>query len=538
MSGLAPCLMVQGTSSGVGKSLLTAALCRIFASAGYRVAPFKSQNMSLNAAVTAEGGEIGRAQAAQAEAAGIAPSVDHNPILLKPEGDDRSQVIVMGRAVATVSFREYGRMLPGLVPTVAACLERLRRAHDVVVIEGAGSPAEINLAAMDIVNMRIARMAEAPVLLVGDIDRGGVFAAFVGTLALLDAADRARVAGFIVNKFRGDLSLLSPGLDDLTCRTSVAVLGVVPYISERLMPAEDSLDLDGQEFPSVRRKGAWGPVAGPHVQTGAYAPVAGPHVQIAVVRLPRIANFDDFEPLAREPGVRVRFVQEPVQLARADLIVVPGTKSTVADLRWLRERGFAEVVSAAAAAGRPVLGICGGFQMLGACVRDPGHVESQEDSVPGLGLLPAVTTFLGRKTTVQVRARVSAAAGFLAGAAGVTLAAYEIHAGRTERGGAPPVFDSVERGGAMTEDGEGAVNPRGNVVGTYLHGLFSSGALRRAMLKALARRRGDPGEARWGAPEPAADRYHRLAALVAPALDLRAIGALAGIDMAAEAARP
>jgi adenosylcobyric acid synthase len=518
MSGLAPCLMVQGTSSGAGKSLLTAALCRLVASAGYRVAPFKSQNMSLNAAVTADGGEIGRAQAAQAEAAGIAASIDHNPILLKPEGDDRSQVIVMGRVVATIGFREYARMLPGLVPIVAACLDRLRRAHDVVLIEGAGSPAEINLAATDIVNMRIARMADAPVLLVGDIDRGGVFAAFVGTLALLDAADRARVAGFIVNKFRGDRSLLAPGLDDLTARTSVPVLGVVPYIAESLMPSEDSLDLDTPATVHLER-----------------ADREARSLTVAVVRLPRIANFDDFEPLAREPGVRVLFVQDPAQLARADLIVLPGTKSTVADLRWVRERGFAEAVSVAAAHGRPVLGICGGFQMLGACVRDPEHVESREDGVPGLGLLPAVTTFVARKTTVQVRARVSAGAGFLSGAAGVTLAAYEIHAGRTDRGGAPAAFDCVERGGIISEDGDGAVSPRGNVVGTYLHGLFASDGLRRAMLHALARRRGRDGDAAWGTAEP--DPYDRLAALVAPALDLRAIGALAQIDINAPAAR-
>ena len=522
MTAPAACLMVQGTSSGVGKSLLAAALCRIIASAGYRVAPFKSQNMSLNAAVTAGGGEIGRAQAAQAEAAGVAASVDHNPILLKPETDDRSQVIVMGRAVATVGFREYARMLPRLVPTVAACLERLRHAHDVIVIEGAGSPAEINLAGVDVVNMRIARMAEAPVLLVGDIDRGGVFAAFVGTLALLETADRARVAGFIVNKFRGDRSLLTPGIDDLIARTSVPVLGVVPYIAERLMPAEDSLDLFEHRDPE---RLLTSPV-GRHSRGPA---VRGPDVQIAVVRLPRIANFDDFEPLAREPGVRVRFVQEPAQLAHADLVVLPGTKSTVADLQWLRERGFAEAVSMAAAAGRPVLGICGGFQMLGACVRDPGHVESDLDSAPGLGLLPAVTTFVDQKTTVRVRARVGAAAGFLAGAAGVTVAGYEIHAGRTERGRAPAVFECVERGGAITEDSDGAVNGRGNVVGTYLHGLFSSDGLRRAMLEALARRRGQDADAAWG--EPHRDRYDRLAALVAPALDLRAIGALAGIDL-------
>lgn len=521
MSALAPCLMVQGTSSGVGKSLLTAALCRIFAAAGYRVAPFKSQNMSLNAAVAGDGGEIGRAQAAQAEAAGVPPSVDHNPILLKPEADDRSQVIVMGRAVASVRFTEYARMLPGLVPTVAACLERLRRAHDVVVIEGAGSPAEINLAGVDIVNMRMARMADAPVLLVGDIDRGGVFAAFVGTLALLDAADRVRVAGFIINKFRGDRALLAPGLDDLTARTSVPVLGVVPYIAERLMPAEDSLDL--LEHGSL--EGAPNPPGGGRSAC----------VDIVVVRLPRIANFDDFEPLAREPGVRVRFVREPAELACADLIVLPGTKSTVADLQWLRERGFAEAVSAAAAAGRPVLGICGGFQMLGAWVRDPAHVESQHDSVPGLALLPSVTTFVGDKMTVQVRARVTAAAGFLAGAAGVTLHAYEIHAGRTDRGGAPAVFEYLARGGAVTDDGDGAVNARGNVVGTYLHGLFASDGVRRAMLEALVPRGGHGGEAAWRSPN--ADPYDRLAALVAPAIDLRAIGDLVSIDLTAAAAR-
>jgi adenosylcobyric acid synthase len=501
--------MVQGTSSGVGKSLLTAALCRVFADAGYRVAPFKSQNMSLNAAVTADGGEIGRAQAAQAHAARIEPCTDHNPILLKPEADDRSQVVVMGRAVATVGFREYGRMLPGLVPTVAACLERLRRAHDVIVIEGAGSPAEINLAGVDLVNMRIARMADAPVLLVGDIDRGGVFAAFVGTLALLEAADRARVAGFIVNKFRGDRSLLAPGLDDLTARTGVPVLGVVPYIAERLMPAEDSLDLD-EHVPSVKTLR---------------------DVDIAVLRLPRIANFDDFEPLAREPGVRVRFVQEPAELAHADLVVLPGTKSTVADLQWLRERSLTDAISAAAAAGRPVLGICGGFQMLGACVRDPAHVESRHDSVPGLALLPTVTTFVAQKTTVRVRARVTATAGFLAGAAGTMVAAYEIHAGRTDCGGAPAVFDRLERGGAVTDDADGAVNARGNVVGTYLHGLFASDGVRHAMLEALVRRRGHHGDPGWGAPQP--DPYDRLAALVAPALDLPAVGALLGLDVTA-----
>src|SRR5437660_6844700 len=338
MTQRAPCLMVQGTGSGVGKSVLTAALCRLFARAGYRVAPFKSQNMALNASVTADGGEIGRAQAARAGAAGVEPGVDMNPSLLKPEAGDRSQVVVRGRAVGTVDWREYGRMQPRLLPIVAESLERLRRAHDLVLIEGAGSPAEINLTATEIVNMRVARLADARVLLVGDIDRGGVFAALVGTLALLEPADRARVAGLIVNKLRGDGSILTPGLDELAARTGVPVLGVVPWIDERLVPAEDSLDLEA--FARGARDGV------------------ADAIEIAVVRLPRIANFDDFEPLAGEPGVRVRFATTPAALCAADLVVLPGSKSTMADPAWLHETGLAPAVVAAASAGRPVLGVC------------------------------------------------------------------------------------------------------------------------------------------------------------------------------------
>jgi adenosylcobyric acid synthase len=338
MSGVAPCLMVQGTASGVGKSLLAAAFCRIFARAGYRVAPFKSQNMALNAAVTFEGGEIGRAQAAQAAAAGIEPTVDMNPILLKPEPGYRSQVVVRGRAVARVSWPEYQRMQAELLPVVAESLARLRRAWDLVIIEGAGSPAEINLRDSDIVNMTVARMADAPVVLVGDIDRGGVFAALLGTLALLDSADRARVGGLIVNRFRGDATVLAAGLTELAARAGVPVLGVVPYLDASLVPAEDSLDLDE---PS-----RWG------------APGA---LDIAVVRLPHIANFDDFEPLAAEPGVAVRFVRGPDEIRRADVIVLPGSKSTVCDLHWLFASGFAPAILGAAADGRPIVGICGGY---------------------------------------------------------------------------------------------------------------------------------------------------------------------------------
>jgi len=506
MARQAPCLMVQGTGSGVGKSLLTAALCRLFARAGYRVTPFKAQNMALNAAV-ADGGEIGRAQAAQAEAAGVEPTVEMNPILLKPESDHRSQVIVRGRPLTSADWGAYREMQGALLGIVAESLERLRRTFELVLIEGAGSPAEINLRAHDIVNMRVARLADARVLLVGDIDRGGVFAALVGTLALLDPADRARVAGLIVNKLRGDGSILTPGLDELAARTGVPVLGVVPWIDERLVPAEDSLDLEA--FARGARDGV------------------ADAIEIAVVRLPRIANFDDFEPLAGEPGVRVRFATTPAALCAADLVVLPGSKSTMADLAWLHETGLAAAVVAAASAGRPVLGVCGGFQMLGETLRDPQRVESERAAAVGLGLLPVTTTFSREKTTVRVRARV-AASGLLRGAAGSELAAYEIHAGRSEvtRRASRP-FTIVERGGAAVDDPEGAMNARGNVVGTYLHGLFADGALRRSLLCLLAELRGRPADARWGAPD--ADRYERLADIVGGALDMPAIAKLAGL---------
>jgi adenosylcobyric acid synthase len=447
--------MVQGTASGVGKSLLAAALCRIFARAGYRVAPFKSQNMSLNAAVTADGGEIGRAQAVQAAAAGIEPTVDMNPILLKPETDERSQVVVRGRAVASLDWRGYGRLAPTLWPVIVESLDRLRRAHDLVVIEGAGSPAEINLE-LDLANMRVAALAGAPVLLVGDIDRGGVFAALVGTLALLAPDDRARVAGLVVNRFRGDPSVLGPGLDLLTARTGVPVLGVVPHLGEAPLPEEDSLGLE-----SLPRD------------------VAEARLSVAVPRLPRIANFDDLEPLAAEPGVAVRFVTHPEAVDGSDVVVLPGSKTTVADLAWLRARGLDAAIARAAADGRPVIGICGGYQMLGAP---------------------------------------------FGAAAGAVVAGYEIHYGRTTAHGGAPVFALTERAGAPTDGVDGT--RAGSVVGTYLHGCLSSGALRRALLTPVAARRGVVPDPRWGAAV-LADRYDRLADRVAASLDLEALGRIA-----------
>lgn len=508
MSNLAPCLMIQGTSSAVGKSVLATAFCRLFARAGYRVAPFKSQNMALNSSVTVDGGEIGRAQAAQAEAAGIEPTVDMNPILLKPESDHRSQVVVRGRAVASATFREYARMKPDLLGVVAESLQRLRREYDVVIIEGAGSPAEINLRDGEIVNMRIARLADARVLLAGDIDRGGVFAAFVGTLELLPAEDRARVAGFVVNKFRGDATLLTSGFHELTARTGVPVLGVVPYIAEPLVPAEDSLNLEDLER-----------VSGPAI------------LELAVARLPRIANFDDVEPLVREPGVRVRFARGPEELRNADLIVLPGSKNTAEDLAWLRAAGLADEITRAAVAGRPVVGICGGYQMLGLAIHDPDHVESPAAVTPGLGLLPVVTRLERDKTTVRVRGRVRGESGPFAGAAGTEIRAYEIHVGRTEVAAGRQPFQVVTRGGASVDQSEGALNDGGNVVGTYLHGLFANDPLRRALLVHLASRRAVPPEPAWGSASEATTRYDRLAGIVAASCDLAAIGKLVGLEL-------
>ena len=550
---LAPCLMIQGTASGVGKSVLTAALCRLFARAGYRVAPFKSQNMALNAAVTADGREIGRAQAAQAEAAGVEPTVDMNPILLKPEGENRSQVVVGGVSRGSFDFTEYGAMRAQLFPIVEASLGRLRRTYDLVVIEGAGSPAEINLNDGEIVNMRIARLAGAPVVLVGDIDRGGVFAAFVGTLALLNSEDRKRINAFLINKFRGDASLLTSGLDLLTHRTGRPVLGVVPYLDDIPVAAEDSLDLDGPgACRSLEEDSAPARVLGARVeeQHGLGASVeerhgsagvlrasggmgghfGAPHVvNIAVVRLPRIANFDDFEPLAREPRVRVRFVRRAADLGAADLVILPGSKNTIADLAWLRATGLAEAIVAAEAQKQLVLGICGGYQMLGKTLHDPLGVESAAGETAGLGLLQTVTTFASEKTTVRVRARVEAAAGPFAGARGLEVETYEIHTGVTRVSGSDRLFTVTRRNAAATDEADGAMNARGTVAGTYLHGLFASDGLRRALLVHLAERKGLAPDPRWGTAARA-DRYDRLADIVGAALDLALLARLARVD--------
>ena len=353
-------LMIQGTASSAGKSLLVAALCRIFHQDGVRVAPFKAQNMALNSFVTREGHEMGRAQVVQAQAAGLEPHVDMNPILLKPEQDARSQVVVMGKPWAALAAGEYYRRKGELWSVVTAALDRLRERYDLVVIEGAGSPAEINLRESDIVNMAVARYARAPVLLVGDIDRGGVFAALVGTMVLLEEGERRLIKGFVINKFRGDVTLLHDGLTMLEERTGVPVLGVVPFIRDLQIAEEDSVALDGVSQAGDRGQG-----------TGEKGQGISDKVDIAVIRLPRISNFDDFDALALEEGVQVRFVDDPDRLGHPQAVILPGTKSTIADLLWLRRVGLARAICALAENGIPVVGICGGYQMLGRTISDP-----------------------------------------------------------------------------------------------------------------------------------------------------------------------
>ncbi|MFQ5827235.1 MAG: cobyric acid synthase, partial [Dehalococcoidia bacterium] len=432
-------LMIQGTGSYVGKSVLVAALCRIFRQDGFQVAPFKAQNMALNSFVTRDGGEMGRSQVVQAEAAGVEPSVDMNPILIKPEADTRSQVVVLGKPRITLDPGAYYRRTPELLRVARGALERLRSRYEIVVIEGAGSPAEINLKDREIVNMRIAKLAGSPVLLVGDIDKGGVFASLVGTLALLEADEREYVKGFIINKFRGEVALLQPGLEQLERLTQKPVVGVVPYHHGPLVPEEDSVSI-------------WGGGAGPLEKA----------IHIAVIHLAHISNSTDFEPLQQEEDVHLYYVREPAGLGEPDVIILPGSKSTVADLALLRQMGLAGAIVERAGAGTPVVGICGGFQMLGQRICDPHHVESRDDSVPGMGLLPVDTAFEATKATSQVRARVEGDRGLLAGAGGQEVIGYEIHMGRTTGQGATPPFRIIRRPEGEADYPDGAQDPEGN----------------------------------------------------------------------------
>ena len=486
-------LMLQGTSSSVGKSFLAAGLCRLYARRGLRVAPFKAQNMALNSAVTPDGAEIGRAQAVQADAARVAPEAAMNPILLKAEGDSSCQVVVMGRSLGSYPAVQYRALRETLWPQVGGALDDLRRRFDLVVIEGAGSPAEVNLRRGEIVNMRVADAAGAPVLLVGDIDRGGVFAALLGTLDLLDADERRRICALVVNRFRGDRGLFVDGVRFLQDRSSLPVLGVVPWLDVRL-PAEDSLDLERLTRP---RPDAI--------------------IDVAVLHFDRISNFDELEQLASEPGISVRLVSDSGRLGRPDLVILPGSKTTVADLRRLRDSGLADAVLAAHAGGAAVLGICGGYQMLGREIRDPGRVESSTGA-EGLGLLPVVTTFEAVKVTSRRQGRVIGRTGLLGCANGLPVSGYEIHMGRVS-GEAPAALDL---------DGvpEGVVSGDGWTVGSSLHGLLTERAFRRAVLEALARRKGV--ELPAAAPDPP-DPFERMADCLEECLDVPALDRIVGL---------
>ncbi len=440
-------IMMQGTMSNAGKSLLAAALCRIFRQDGYRVAPFKSQNMALNSFITAGGGEMGRAQVVQAEAAGIAPDVRMNPILLKPTTDVGSQVIVNGVVQGNMRAMEYYRRKREFLPAVMEAYEALAAEYDVIVIEGAGSPAEINLKQDDFVNMGLAKLVDAPVLLIGDIDRGGVFAQLYGTIALLEADERARVKGTVINKFRGDRSILEPGLRQLETLCGVPVAGVIPYTH---------VDVDDEDSLSERFS----------------RDTARKLLDVAAIRLPRISNFTDFSPFERYENVSLRYVEKVSELGAPDMILIPGTKSTIADLQWLRQSGLEAAVLKEAARGTLVFGVCGGYQMLGSAVSDPDGVEAAGvTQLRGMGLLPMETVFHGEKVQTQTRGRFSGVKGLLSGLNGLAYEGYEIHMGRSE-----------EKMPALAGEG--------NVYGSYVHGIFDAPGVTDAILKALCEKRG------------------------------------------------
>ena len=509
-------LMVQGTASHVGKSVMVSALCRIFRQDGFRVAPFKAQNMSNNSYVTADGGEIGRAQAVQADAAGVEARVEMNPILLKPEADHISQVVVMGRPLLSAKAKDYFGLKPQLWEAVRTSLDSLRADFDIVVVEGAGSPAEINLKKNEIVNMRVARYANAPVLLCGDIDRGGIFAFFVGTLELLEPEERELIKGFIINKFRGDPSLLTDGITWLEERTGIPVAGLVHYYRDIHVPEEDSVALD--DAPAAPSQAV---------------------LDVAVIQLPHISNFDDFDPLARHSGVELRYVDSVDQLGRPDLVIIPGTKTTIPDLAWMNKQGLSQAVKELHAGGAAVIGVCGGYQMLGTKVSDPEHIESSITELDGLGLLDLTTVFEGTKETHRIKGRVVAATGLLAGASGMSVSGYEIHMGRTVGEGISPPFRIEDRADVPVDGAgelDGALDASGSVMGTYIHGLFHNGELRTAILNELARRKGVslPGVTN----ELDLDReYDKLADWVRSSLDMDLVYRMSGLSRDYDAAR-
>ncbi|MBM4275105.1 MAG: cobyric acid synthase [Deltaproteobacteria bacterium] len=460
-------LMILGSGSDVGKSMVVAALCRVFRQAGVWVAPFKAQNMALNSFITPEGGEMGRAQVVQSQAAGLAPHVDMNPILLKPSSEVGSQVIVHGKVYGNFPAREYYRHKPRLVRKVMESFRRLQEQYELIVLEGAGSAVELNLQKNDLVNFNMARKAEAATLLVADIDRGGIFASTVGTWHLLTRWQRRLLSGFIINKFRGDAALFDDGVKIIEKRTGRPVLGVLPYLSDLALPEEDSVALSRKMCsPGGGEDGC---------------------LRVGVVRLPHISNYTDFDPLEQEPGVALIYLSPLDSLDNLDLLIIPGTKNTINDLNYLNHTGWSDRIGEYARRGRELIGICGGFQILGDEVRDPLGVEGPPGSAPGLGLLPVATTLAGEKTTTQVEA--------VAPKSEEKIRAYEIHMGvTTAQGPGRPAFIIVSQNGQPVETPDGWVDEGGNVWGTYLHGLFDNDGFRRDLLARIRVRKGQAAE--------------------------------------------
>lgn len=463
MINLAKVIMVQGTTSNAGKSLLTAGLCRVFMQDGYKVAPFKSQNMALNSYITKDGFEMGRAQVMQAEAAGIEPTVEMNPILLKPTNDTGSQVIINGEVLCNMSAKEYHKCKKQFANDVMKAYNKLDEKYDIIVIEGAGSPAEINLKENDIVNMGMAKMADAPVIIVGDIDRGGVFASLAGTIMLLDEDEKARVKGMVINKFRGDVKILEPGLKMIEDITHKPVLGVLPYLH---------IDVDDEDSLSDR------------LVKNAVADI----IDIAVMRLPRVANFTDINPLEYIPGVSLRYVKTVREFGNPDMIIIPGTKNTMEDLLWLRESGLEASILKSASKGTIVFGICGGYQMLGEMLYDPFGIEHGGE-LKGIGLLPTKTTFEKQKVRTRVEGKFNLLEGALTSLNGIDLEGYEIHMGKTELlNGVSSLTTINETAGGNSTHCDGAF--KGNVYGTYVHGVFDKEEVTKAIVTALLNTKG------------------------------------------------
>ena len=497
-------LMFLGTGSDVGKSVLAAAFCRIFKNEGYRVAPFKAQNMALNSFITPQGGEMGRAQVVQAEAAGVEPHVDMNPVLLKPTSQVGSQVIVLGRAIGNFSAKDYYEYKKELVPIVRGAFARLCAENDFIIMEGAGSAVELNLKEHDLVNMAMAEMADAKCILVGDIDRGGIFAALLGSFSLMEAGERDRIIGFIVNKLRGDPRLFEDGVEILQSRSGVPVLGVVPYFENISLPEEDSVALG-------RRMGRTQYKTGPGC------------IRIGVVRLPFISNYTDFDAFERDPRIDLVYFDRPSEIFGFDAVLIPGSKNTIEDLAAMRKNGMADVLSAFHKSGGTVVGLCGGYQMMGTIVRDPHGIESSIDAIPGLGLLDMETEMYPEKITSQVEAEVISESLPFPGQREV-LSGYEIHMGRSVSGGqAKPLFRILRREGKPADIEDGLSQPEGKTWGTYIHGIFDNDGFRNMFLEDVGRR---SGKVLTGVSDSFSfrlwkeEQYERLAELVRTQVDV------------------